>query len=181
MSASSAPRGPTLGHLTRRFAGALWPAGPPAADEEWVAATLSPSQLALWRRMRGPDRRHAVAVAHRVVAALGPAASTPAVRSAALLHDVGKLESGLGTLARLPATVLGMARGHDRARQWSGRDGFFRRVGLYLDHPRLGAALLEEAGSDPLTVTWAAEHHLPPGRWHVPANLGEALKAADDD
>jgi len=37
------------------------------------------------------------------------------------------------------------------------------------------------AGSAPLTVAWAAEHHLPPEDWTVPATIGRALKDADDD
>ena len=50
-----------------------------------------------------------------------------------------------------------------------------------MEHPRLGADLLGMAGSAPLTVAWAAEHHLPPEDWTVPRPIGEALKAADDD
>jgi hypothetical protein len=48
-------------------------------------------------------------------------------------------------------------------------------------HPELGADLLGLAGSAPLTVAWTAEHHLPPDQWTVPAAVGDALKAADDD
>jgi hypothetical protein len=51
----------------------------------------------------------------------------------------------------------------------------------YLRHDSLGAGLLEAAGSDHLTITWAREHHLPDDRWTVPRPLGAALKAADDD
>ncbi|MEZ5137872.1 MAG: hypothetical protein R2711_03595 [Acidimicrobiales bacterium] len=54
-------------------------------------------------------------------------------------------------------------------------------VGLYVEHPRLGADLLGIAGSAPLTVAWTAEHHLPPEDWTVPRPIAEALKAADDD
>ncbi len=170
-----------MGHLARRFTGALSPAGPDPEAEEWVRGILSDPELALWRRMSGPDRRHAVGVARRVVGALGPDQATPPVRAAALLHDVGKVEAGLGTLGRVPATVVGMVAGHRRAAHWAGGRGPLRRVGCYLDHPRIGAELLERAGSDPLTVRWAAEHHLPPERWHVPDTVATALKAADDD
>jgi len=95
--------------------------------------------------------------------------------AAALLHDVGKLASGLGTFGRVVATLI-------RARPgWEDRRGWRRRVALYRDHPRLGADLLALAGSDALTVDWAAQHHLPPDRWTVPAPLAHALKAADND
>jgi putative nucleotidyltransferase with HDIG domain len=170
-----------LGHLVRRFAGALSPAGPDEEAEKWVGQTLSASELALWRRMSGPDRRHAVVVARRVVAALGPAEATAPVRAAALLHDVGKVESGLGTFGRVPATALGMVTGHRRAPAWAKARGPIGRVGRYLDHSRIGAELLRRAGSDPLTVGWAAEHHLPAERCSLPPRVAAALKAADDD
>ena len=143
--------------------------------------TLSPAEIDLWRQMTGPDRRHAVVVARRVVAELGPAGATAPVRAAALLHDVSKVESGLGTLGRVPATALGMISGHRRAGHWASGRGPLGRVGRYLDHSRIGAELLEQAGSDPLTVAWAAEHHLPAGRWSLPARVAAARKAADDD
>jgi putative nucleotidyltransferase with HDIG domain len=114
--------------------------------------------------MSDPDRRHAVDVAH----AVGDAPRE--VLAAALLHDVGKVESGLGTFARVGATVLGAVR-----RKWPGR------VGAYLHHDELGAALLAQAGSDPFTIAWAREHHLAPERWTVARDVGERLKAADDD
>jgi hypothetical protein len=97
------------------------------------------------------------------------------VVAAALLHDVGKVEAGLGTFARVGATLLGGALGRERL---SHRPG---RVGRYLRHDVLGADLLAAAGSDPLTRTWAREHHLPPARWTVDPEVGAALKAADDD
>jgi hypothetical protein len=121
--------------------------------------------------MSGADRRHATGVARLVVADLGSDATRPVV-AAALLHDSGKVVSDLGTLARVGATLVGAVAGRDRP---SGR------VGQYLRHPSLGADLLREAGSDPLTVTWAAEHHLPPERWTLPPACAAALAAADDD
>jgi hypothetical protein len=115
--------------------------------------------------MSGPDRRHAVGVARAVPAPLA---------AAALLHDVGKVEAGLGTLARVPATLVGLVA-RERVVRGNGR------IARYLRHDALGADLLAAAGADPLTVAWAREHHLPPARWTVPADAGAALKAADDD
>jgi hypothetical protein len=143
------------------------------ADEAWVASVLLPGELALWRQLSAPDRRHAAGVA-RTVAARLPGSGRP-VLAAALLHDIGKLDSGLGTFARVPATLIGAVAGRSRASHWRGR------VGAYLDHPARGAARLRAAGSDPLTCAWAAEHHLPPSRWSVPRDAGAALAAADDD
>jgi hypothetical protein len=170
----------TGSHLVRRFFGSLRPGGPPAADGRWAEGLLLPGEVCLWRRMSGADRRHAVGVARRAGAELGPRATRP-VLAAALLHDVGKVESGLGPVRRAVATVAGLAAGHAAAARWRQRPGPVGWAGSYLCHDEIGAVLLEEAGSDGLTVAWARQHHLPPERWTVPADVGEALKAADDD
>lgn len=103
------------------------------------------------------------------------------VLAAALLHDVGKVESGLRTYGRVIATLSGKVAGADMAHSWRRQRGYARRVGLYLLHADLGADLLQMAGSDPLTVAWTREHHLPPDRWTIPGPIADALKAADDD
>jgi hypothetical protein len=168
------------GHLARRFAGSLRPGRPRARDEEWARHQLLPGEQRLWERMWNPDRRHAIVVARRVERALGHEAGRP-VLAAALLHDVGKVESGLHTYGRVVATLSAAAAGHETALAWSATRGFTRRVGLYVRHPEIGAEMLELAESDPLTVTWTREHHLPPERWSVDRRLADVLKAADDD
>ena len=160
----------SMRHLAARFVGSLWPGGPSAAAEAWVGEQLIPGERSLWRQMSGPDRRHAVGVARRVSATLDERA-TRTVIAAALLHDVGKIESGLGTLGRVVATV---------GRRFA-RIPLSRSMRRYLRHPSIGGSLLGRAGSDPLTVAWAIEHHLPHERWTLPPDLAAALKAADGD
>ena len=169
-------------HLTKRFLGSLRPGGPGADAATWVAGVLSDAELALWWQMSGPDRRHSYQVARDVERALGHEA-TPPVLAAALLHDIGKLDAGLRTYGRVVATLSGAVAGHEMANLWVTRDGFTRRVGLYLLHPNSGADMLELAGSDPLTVAWTREHHLPEDQWtgKVPRHIAEVLKACDDD
>lgn len=167
-------------HLVRRFLGSLRPGGPPDAQEAWARTCLLPAEVALWQSMSGADRRHAVGVARRVERALGQEA-TRVVLAAALLHDVGKVEARLGTYGRVVATLSAKVAGADTAVAWRRQRGFVRRVGLYLHHAQLGGDLLEMAGSDPLTVAWAREHHQPQESWTVPEPLAGALKAADDD
>jgi hypothetical protein len=130
--------------------------------------------------MSKADRRHAVGVARDVERQLGAEATKP-VLAAALLHDVGKVSAGLGTYGRVVATVAGVAAGRSMAEAWTEGKGFTRKVGLYLRHPELGADMLALAGSDPLTVTWAREHHLPEEDWTLPSKVAHALKSADDD
>jgi hypothetical protein len=171
-----------LAHLSRRFFGSLRPGGPSGADAEWAEAQLLDPEVALWRSMSRADRRHACGVAQRVEVALGHEATRP-VLAAALLHDVGKTESGLGTYGRVIATVSGavVRRDPETIKAWTRTRGFTRKVGLYLQHPKLGGDLLGMAGSDPLTEAWAREHHLPEDRWSIPVGIGRALRDADDD
>ncbi len=167
-------------HLARRFFGSLRPGPPRAEDEEWVRSLLLPGEVALWARMSNPDRRHAAGVARQVAVELGSDATRP-VLAAALLHDVGKVESGLRTPGRVVATVVGQLGGHERAQVWAERSGYTARVGRYLLHADLGADLLTAAGSDPLTVAWAREHHRSPSRWTLPTEIATVLATADDD
>ncbi len=163
-----------LTHLASRFAGSLWPAGPSAADDAWATHHLGPGEVLLWRRMKGFDRRHAVGVARRVSVTLGSQADAP-LMAAALLHDVGKVESNLGVFGRVVATVRAATMGAQKAAAGSGR------MARYTHHPLIGAELLRDAGADPLTVAWAAQHHLPPTQWTLPEHVAAALKDADDD
>lgn len=173
-------------HLAARFFSALVPIGPRSADEAWARDHLLNGERELWQRMSGPDRRHAVGVARGTIRLLGPDEARRDVIAAALLHDVGKVESSFGTFSRVFVTLGALAAGRPRLLRWagesSGGDPSLRaRVGLYLTHDRLGASLLQDAGSEALTVSWAAEHHLAPERWTVDAAVGTALKAADGD
>jgi len=122
-------------HLVRRFAGSLSSRVP---DDALAVEQLSPPELALWRRLGPADRRHSLHVAHRLLAA-HPQAARHEV-AAALLHDIGKLDAGLGTLRRVAATLVAVG---DRGRR-------------YRDHERLGAAMLRAAGSDERTVAIVA-------------------------
>lgn len=183
----------SLLHLVGRFFGALSPAGPRPEDEQWALAQLLPGEQALWRQMSAPDRRHAIGVARDALARLRAEGLEPPreVAAGGLLHDVGKIEAGLGTFARVAATLAALALGRRRlagpgpAVAPSGPavapSGWRGHLAAYLAHDRLGAELLRAAGSHELTVAWAAEHHLPPERWSVERRVGAALKAADGD
>ncbi len=122
-------------HLALRFFGSLSGRPPAVDDEVWAEDHLRAGEIALWRQMSNQDRRHAITVARRFVAAR-PAA-TRAEIAGALLHDVGKIECGLGTWGRVIATIVGP------------RTARFER---YHDHEHIGALLAEHAGSDPATV-----------------------------
>ena len=139
-------------HLARRFFGS-WSRRPPNdTDVAWAWAHLLPREATLWNQLSVHDRRHTIAVARRFIA-LAPDAS-PAEVAGALLHDIGKIEAGLGTTGRVLATVLGPRTERFRA---------------YRDHESIGARMLTEAGSDPVTV------ELVQGR----GRLADTLRTAD--
>jgi len=140
-------------HLAKRFAGSLSRREPDAADTAWAAEVLGPGERDLWSRMSVADRRHSLCVARRFVAELPDA--PPEVVAAALLHDVGKLECGLGTWGRVAATVVGP---HGR------------RFRQYHDHEAIGAAMAAAAGAAPATVEAIAGH----------GDHAARLRAADD-
>lgn len=122
-------------HLARRLAGSLSRRPPDAAETHWALGFLLPREGALWSSMSPADRRHSVIVARNFIE-LEPSCSPQEV-AAALLHDVGKSESALGTWGRVLATVVGPRTARFRA---------------YHDHERIGLRMLCEAGSDAATV-----------------------------
>lgn len=122
-------------HLAPRFVTSLSGRPPEVAEEVWAETHLLPGEVALWRRMSNQDRRHSAKVGRRFAEARPDA--TRAEIAGALLHDVGKVECGLGTFGRVVASVVGPRT---------------ERFRTYHDHERIGAELAAAAGSDPATV-----------------------------
>lgn len=122
-------------HLVRRFVLSLPDTPPAVSDEVWADSHLTPGERSLWTRLGNEDRRHSVAVARRFVERRPDA--TRSEIAGALLHDIGKVTSRLGTFERVVATLVGPRTERYRA---------------YHDHEEIGASLLRAAGSDPVTV-----------------------------
>lgn len=165
-------------HLAARFAGSLVPRGPEPDDEAWLVSLLNDREVALYEAQSRQDRRHSVSCAKQARAALGPRATTSIIVASAL-HDVGKTAAGLGTFGRVTATLVASVVSTGRLRGWADRAGFRGRVGRYHLHDVRGARLLADAGSHPLTIAWACEHHRPRSDWSMPEDVGEALWSAD--
>ncbi len=129
-----------LGHLAARFFTSLPPTPPAVGDENWAQDHLLAGERSLWVQLSNQDRRHSALVARRFVAARPQA--TRAEIAGALLHDVGKIECGLGTFGRVVATIAGPRT---------------RAFVAYHDHEAIGAAMAGEAGSVADTVELIAQ------------------------
>jgi HD domain len=174
-----------LGHLAGRFTRALWPGPPRPEDVAWVESVLTPDGFVIFRRQPNHDQRHAIGVARDVQTRLADTehADDPRWLSAALLHDIGKLDSRLGIYGRVVATVSATVAGRDSAEHWATSSGFTRRVGLYLQHAELGADRIRIAGEPEEAARWSAAHH-EPSTWAdlpIPEPVVAALDAADND
>ena len=167
-------------HLSARFVSSLVPRKVSAPNRVWVASILEPAEFELWLRMSRADAVESVGVARRVEQALRAHprvdSNTDCLRqsdstirlddvcAAALVHDVGKLDSGLAPNGRAVATVAGALAGHEIAAAWSSSRGFRRRAGLYLRHHELGADRIGLIGGRRCAADWARAHH-DPSRW----------------
>ena len=122
-------------HLVKRLVGSVTAVPLSAIEHTEVASVLSSAEYELFVRLTVADQRHALHVLRRFDAF---AQGAPVyARRAALLHDIGKVDAQLGTVARIVATVVGP------------RTRAFRN---YHQHEVRGLELLRLAGSDPLTL-----------------------------
>jgi hypothetical protein len=165
-------------HLIRRFFGSVRRRTPAAAEEAWLRGLLSPAEDELYLAQSAVDRVHSIDCALAARASLGVKASR-AVIVASALHDVGKTDAGLGTMGRVGATLVAMVVPAGRVEGWRDRSGWRGRIGRYATHDRHGCALLQRAGSHPIVVAWAREHHLDRSEWTIEADVAEALLRAD--
>lgn len=156
-------------HLARRLSVSLRQVGPSAEDEALARSSLDGQALDLWLQQAPGDRRHSAAVLREVARAAGAEPVPGWVATAALLHDVGKVDTGLGIGGRVVAGVLKLLR----------VNRFPGRIGRYLRYPAVGAAMLVDAGCDGRAVTWTAEHHRPARQRTVEHRWADRLAAAD--
>jgi len=97
-----------------------------------VQSVLSLNEMHLWTKSARQDQQHSLVVLKRLLNIMPDVGQ--AAQAAALLHDIGKIESDLGTFLRVVATVVGPRT---------------KRFAKYHDHEQIGLKMLEEAGSNP--------------------------------
>ena len=128
-----------LSHLVSRFFGAISCAQPSPEELTEVESLLLDGEFQLWQKLPMMDQRHSIAVLRRFTT-LRPDATRPELR-AALLHDIGKIESNLGVLGRVVATLVGRRSA---------------RFTAYHDHEKIGSQMLQNINSDLVTIRLVA-------------------------
>lgn len=162
--------------VTQFFATLLAPFLPVAMP--YAAAHLTPTLLALFRRMSRAEQRHGIALCRRLEA---QGWRDPDLLAAALLHDAGKIQAP----PRLWERVFVVLAEHflpERAAAWrSGAARWQRPFAARRYHAEWGANLAAEAGASPRAVALIRRHHDAPGGATPGADEAlPALQAADE-
>ncbi len=169
----------TAVYRVRQFVSALRASRLSTQERTFVNQYLSPAQQVLFERMSVQDQSHAVAVAR---ALYQQGWRDVALLQAALLHDIGKADSGLSLWHRVLIVLLHAI--WPAGLTWLAQeDGGWRRPFYrHVHHPQIGARLAAEAGSSPSVVTFIAAHQTPVnGRLDPIEAPLIALQAADND
>lgn len=167
-------------HLAKRWALSLSSKPPLETEMRWVQLQLSPLEYDLWSQMTNQDKRHTISVAHKLQDLLGSDPPSYAI-AAALLHDIGKIRSNLGTNSRVLATLTAAMLGREKVIRWKKGSRFLARIGLYIDHGEVGSELLSTIGSSALTILWTKQHHDPQQQWQIKDKWAIVLKHCDGD
>lgn len=142
-------------HLARRFVGFLTAKPLTPAEQSTVRSILSPPLAQAYFAQQSEDQRHAFDVRERL-------GGHEFLYEAALLHDIGKTDSGLGAISRSFATMWNRV-GLPATGRWS----------EYLNHGEAGAQQLEGLGAGDLAIAFARHHPgttprgIDPEAWHL--------------
>lgn len=150
-------------------------------DDRLAVEHLAPPLLAQFRRLRRGEQVHSLNVLRQVLA---QGAAPPALATAALLHDIGKLRYPLAVWQKT-LTVLARAILPAQFRRWSqgSADHFWLRPFVVsVQHPRWGAEILTQNGASPDAIWLAARHADDAEQWsdHPLYTLLKRLQMADD-
>ena len=165
-------------HLVKRFFVSVFAFRTDTKTEFKLLTLLTEEEKILYLSQPRIDRIHSVRNANSVLNG-SSGAYQPNHVVAAALHDVGKAEANLGILGRVSATTLQKILSMDRIRSWSLKEGLHKRVYSYCIHNERGAELLAEAGSAPIVVSWALQHHNEADNVEIPKEIVAVLKKAD--
>ncbi len=122
------------------------------ADETFIQIYLTKGEALLFHRLRVGEQRHSLNIAYDCLEA------SPYHRmliKAALLHDVGKVNSNLTLIHKALVVVIMKLPIPERI-----LPGFLKKALYYKrQHPTLGAELLKRIGTEPSVVFLVRHHH----------------------
>ncbi len=150
-------------------------------DEALAAQQLTPALLDRFRQMRRSEQQHSLRVLR---ALLDEGGVSPALATAALLHDVGKTCYPMSLWQRsLPVLVKAFSPAHlQRLSAGDPRSRWARGFVVYVYHPAWSAEIIA-AGGGAADAVWLAAHHADDaGAWrdHPLHNDLKRLQYADD-
>lgn len=146
-------------HLIKRLIFSFLPARKNRQTLEFTTL-LNQKELTLFHAQSRIDKKHSYRNVQKLLT-LADAPLEPDVIIASAMHDVGKIKSGFGIFGRVFATCVAAVAGLSRIDNWSrDRQSSMRyRIAVYVQHPEIGAALLNEAESNKIAIAWARDHH----------------------
>lgn len=162
-------------YRVRQFFAAVTAGQLSGADRVLVESYLTPAQQALFERMPQSDQQHAITVARTL---LGWDWRDSDVIQAALLHDIGKADGGLGY--RVAIVLLRALWPAGLKRIAADDTGWHLPFHIHQHHPEIGARLAAEAGSSSRVVRLILLHQSPADMDDNTGTLA-ALKAADEN
>jgi putative nucleotidyltransferase with HDIG domain len=132
---------------------------------------LGPALWPLFAQLPVNDQRHGLDVLATVMRLEGQPGRL--LQQAALLHDVGKAGAQFSVVERSLTVFLRAASPRLLEVVLRARPGFASRHDVYVDHARIGAERLRDAGA-PELADIVAEHHDPEPRSEVTRRLQRA-------
>lgn len=128
-----------------------------SVDVALAAQHLSPPLLDRFRQMRRSEQQHSLRV---LCALLRDGDVSPALATAALLHDVGKIRYPISLWQRsLPVLVKAFSPALlDRLSKRDPRSGWTRGFVVYVYHPAWSGEIIA-AGGGSADAVWLAVHH----------------------
>jgi putative nucleotidyltransferase with HDIG domain len=142
-----------------------------AQEQEAASQLLGPALWPLFARLPVNDQRHGLDVLETVRRLEGE--PDRLLQQAALLHDVGKAGAEFSVVDRSLTVFLRATSPHLLQLLLRARPSFARRHEVYVDHARIGAQRLRDAGA-PELATIVAEHHAPDPTSEVTRRLQRA-------
>lgn len=133
-----------------------------AEDLALASSVLSPSQLALFRKMQASEQSHSLRVFSSLVQ---QGENDPDLLTAALLHDIGKIQVPLRAWERVLIVLTGTIC-PECVRRWGvpvageplDQAGWRRAFIVAVQHPEWGAELAAGCGASPRTVNLIRRH-----------------------